>query len=255
MLTHKKIFLFIKRLLFPGLDVGIRKRMKFAKYFTRGDSTTLDVGCGNGAFSFAAQTCGNRVLGIDSDPIKLKRCEEFRDYLGIDQERCMFRVHNAYYLEDIPEIFDQVICFETLEHVKRDATVIEALSQKLRVGGILHLCTPFRDRRPYYGEVVSDREDGNHVRLGYTFDEFDSLLSRVGLTVIQRDTAVGFFSQGLLNLMNWVDRVLCSSLSDRMKDVVHLMLFILYPLTYLDALIPSRQLNIYVAAQKISSRV
>ena len=254
MRLSEKIFFFVKQLLFPGLDIGIRKRMKFAKHFTRGDMRTLDVGCGNGAFSFAAQKLGNRVLGIDFDSEKLKRCEKFRDYLRVDPTTCEFRVHNVCRLHEISEIFDQVICFEMLEHIKHDTTTIEALSQKLRVGGTLHLCTPFRNRHPYYGEIVSNREDGNHVRLGYTFEEFDSMLSRVGLTIVKRDGAVGFFSQILLNLTNWLDLAVCSSFSDRMRDIVHLALFVFYPLTFFDSLIPSQQLNIYVAAKKIPPR-
>ncbi len=75
-----KYFLFIKKNLFPGLDIGIRKRMKFTKNFKTGDILTLDAGCGNGAFSFAAHKKGNRVIGIDFDSKKLGRCEEFRDY-------------------------------------------------------------------------------------------------------------------------------------------------------------------------------
>jgi len=105
---NKKIFLLTKKILFPGLDIGLRKRMKLAKYFQVGDILTLDAGCGNGAFGFKAVKKGNRVIGVDFNEEKLKRCEEFRDYLKIDPSRCRFRVHNLYELLSLNEKFDQI---------------------------------------------------------------------------------------------------------------------------------------------------
>jgi SAM-dependent methyltransferase len=246
-----RLFLFVKRLLFPGLDISVRKRMKFAKYFKSGDILTLDAGCGNGAFSFEAVKKGNRVIGVDFDVEKLKRCEEFRDYLKINSQRCRFKVHNLYELKLLGEKFDQIICFETLEHIKDDRRIIAVFSQVMKPDGLLHLCAPSADRKPYYGETISNIEDGNHLRLGYTFDQLAEMLNKEGFKIINRDSAVGFIGQKLIDLNNWIDIAFLKNKSGRIKDLAHFIIFIiLYPFTLFDAIILSRPLNIYVAAKK-----
>lgn len=253
--THN-LFLFIKRILFPGLDIGTRKRVKFVKYFRRGDALTLDIGCGNGAFSFAAAKLGNRVVGIDYNEEKLKRCLEFRDYLKIDPGRCDFTVLNVYKILSLQKKFDQIICFETLEHIENDRGVLELISKILKPDGVLHLCVPYLKRKPYYGEIISETEDGNHLRLGYTFKELEEILKKAGFIVTKKDTAVGFLAQKLINLNNWLDVNLFKNFGDRAKDAVHLFNFIfLYFLTILDNFIPTKQLNIYISAQKYPSNL
>lgn len=246
-----RLFLFIKKLLFPGLDIATRKRMKFAKYFKAGDILTLDAGCGNGAFSFEAYKLGNKVIGVDFDAEKLKRCEEFRDYLKINPLKCRFQVHNLYKLESLNERFDQIICFETLEHLKNDREIINIFSKMIKPGGILHLCAPSAVRKPYYGEIISETEDGNHVRLGYTYEDFEKMLAKDGFKIIRRDSAVGFMGQKLINFTNWIDIILLKNLTGRTKDFIHLIIFaFLYPLTFLDIFIKSKPLSIYVTAVK-----
>lgn len=250
-----KLFLFTKKILFPGLDVGIRKRMKFTKYFQSSDIDTLDVGCGNGAFSFAAYQLGNNVLGIDFNKEKLKRTEEFRDYLDIDDTKCEFRVWNVYDLTSLNKTFDQIICFETLEHIKNDTKIIGLFSKIIKPGGLLHLCTPYANRKLYYGEIISEKEDGGHVRLGYTYEQFNAMLAAAGFAIIKRSMAVGFFSQKLIHLMNLADIKIMPNASDRQKDLMHLPLFLIfYPFTFLDSLVSRKEkdyLNIYVLARKI----
>lgn len=252
---QKNIFLFIKKILFPGLDIGVRKRMKFAKHLKVGNIDTLDVGCGNGAFSFAAYKLGNKVLGIDFDEEKLKRTEEFRDYLDIDKSRCEFKIWNVYDLTSLNRTFNQIICFETLEHIKDDLEVIDIFSKIIKSGGLLHLCTPYANRKPYYGEIISEKENGGHVRLGYTYEQFEKMLNTAGFEIIKKDRAVGFFSQKLINLMNWIDINAMPKASNKQKDSIHLLLFlILYLFTFLDVLVSREEknyLNVYVLARKI----
>ncbi len=249
------LFPFIKRILFPGLDIGTRKRMKFAKYFKGGDILTLDAGCGNGAFSFAACKIGNGVIGIDSDSHKLNRTLEFRDYLKIDPKRCDFKIHNIYNLLKLNQKFDQIICFETLEHIKDDEQAIKIFSEIMNEGGTLHLCVPYLNRKLYYGEIISETENGNHLRLGYTFEQLEEMIGKQGFKVLQKDTAVGFFAQKLINLLNWLQLNLFKKFSNRIRDGFNsVILIFLYPLTFLDKFIFTKPLNIYVAAQKILRR-
>ncbi len=214
---------------------------------------TLDAGCGNGAFSYRAARLGNRVIGIDFDPAKLRRCEEFRDVLGIPAERCSFRVHNIYDLESLGRQFDQIICFETLEHLQRDDEVLRQFARVLKPGGWLHLGTPRADRQPYYGETLSKIEDGGHVRLGYTHDQFEAMLAAHGLRVVLRDETVGWASRRLLDLIQWLSDKPLRGVGNSLRTAVSAVVFVLvYPITWIDLVVPSRGLCVYVLAQKSS---
>jgi len=247
-----RIFLLAKRLLFPGIDVATRKRVnRFARYIRKGDLLTLDAGCGNGAFSFRAVKAGNRVIGIDFDQDKLRRCEEFRVVLGIPSERCVFRVHSIYEIESLGLKFDQIICFETLEHLLHDEEVLCMFARVLKPGGWLHLGTPRSDRKPYYGETISDTEDGGHVRLGYTHAQFERLLATCGLHVLQRDQAVGWLSQRVLDFTAWMNVRLLASFPQLVRTGMSVVIFaITYPMTFIENLVPTKNLCIYVLARK-----
>lgn len=243
--------LLAKQLAFPGFDIGTRKRMRFVRYFTHGDIETLDAGCGNGAFSFAAVRCGNRVVGIDSDAGKLARCIEFRDYCGIAPERCSFSVTAIGALPTLTKRYDQVICFETLEHIMDDRAALRTLADVLKPGGFLHISTPQKERAPYYGEIISTIEDGNHVRLGYTLADFEGLFAPLGLRIVRHETAVGYFGQRLINLLNRADHSFLNAVPSLLRDVAHgVILMLLYPLTFLDPLIGGNDLILFVSAQK-----
>lgn len=113
---------------------------------------------------------GNRVLGIDLDSENVRRCREYAEFVGVDPSRCRFEVLNAYDLPGRDERFDQIIAFEILEHLERDQDMVNWFARLLRPGGVVHISTPHLHRKPYYGEVLSEREDGGHLRLGYTFE-------------------------------------------------------------------------------------
>ena len=244
--------LVVKWLLFPGLNVGTRKRMKFSKHLQAGELLTLDAGCGNGAFSYEACRLGNKVLGINIDPEQVRRCEEYRDFMGIDPEQCKFKLHDIYDAAALRQVFDQIICFETLEHLERDREVLALFEKIIRPGGFLHICTPRRKRTAYFGEALSDTEDGGHVRLGYEFDELESMLSDHGFEVINNNTAIGFFSLKLEELLNWFEVVGCGNLPGGLREILQAGLFLfLYPFTLLDNPLSRSYLSIYVKARAI----
>jgi SAM-dependent methyltransferase len=243
--------LLVKQLAFPGFDVGTRKRMRFVRHFTKGDIETLDAGCGNGAFSFAAVRCGNRVVGIDSDAEKLARCIEFRDHCGIPSDQCSFSVTAISAIPTLKKQYDQIICFETLEHIMDDTAALRALADALKPGGLLHISTPQKERAPYYGEVISTIEDGNHVRLGYTLADFERLFAPLGLRILHHETVVGYFGQRIINILNRADHAFLNRVSPLLRDIAHgSILFSLYPLTFLDPLIGGNDLILFVSARK-----
>jgi SAM-dependent methyltransferase len=247
----RRIFLHLRKLLFPGLDISTRKRLRFTQYFCHGDIKTLDAGCGNGAFSFEAYRRGNRVLGIGLDEESIRKCEEFRDFLGYDSTRIRFRVQNLYDLEELGENFDQIICFEVLEHLKEDRKVLEIFFAILNPGGILHISTPRADRKPYFSEVISSEEDGSHVRLGYREADLRNMLKEAGFDVIRSDSAVGILSFKILESMHFLEKALERLPSFFRFSLMTVLLFILYPVTWLDFLFGrSKDLHIYLEAIK-----
>lgn len=243
--------LWLKWILFPGIGIATRKRMKLCKYLLHGDINTLDAGCGNGAFSYAAYRLGNRVLGININPEQVQRCNEFRDFLAIDSSRCQFKVHNIYNLAALGQKFDQIICFETLEHLQRDQEVLSLFAAALKTGGVLHLCTPYLNRKPYLGEVISTLEDGGHVRLGYTLEIFEKMLMKEGFEVVVLDKVVGPFSQKVMNFGRWLSIVLLRRLpAPIVESAVGIFTMSLLPLSWLDRLLPwGSYLCIYVQAR------
>lgn len=252
MINNGLLIAFLKKIFFPGPDIALRQRMKFAKNFKNGDILTLDAGCGNGAFSFEAYKKGNQIIGIDFDAEKLKRCEKYRDYLKIDQQRCRFKIFNIYELSKLNELFDQIICFETLEHLKNDNEVVSLFAKILKSDGFLHLCVPNADRKPYYGEIISIKEDGGHLRLGYTSMKLEKMLNKEGFTVLKKDNAVGFFGKKLVNINQWISlSPITKNLPARIKDAINILILVIsYPITLLDIIFPSKPLNIYLLAQK-----
>jgi SAM-dependent methyltransferase len=246
-------FLLAKWLLFPGIDVATRKRLRLTRHFLRGPVVTLDAGCGNGAFSLAAWRKGSAVLGIDVDVEKVKRCEVYRDFVGIPADRCRFLVLDVYDAEALDERFDQIICFETLEHLLRDADALRSLIAVLKPGGVVHLCTPVGRRALSYGERLSTTEDGGHVRPGYTFEQLETLLHPLGCRVVVRERVVGAVSRRVNDAVRWLIARPLGRLSPRWQETLAVAAFlVLYPLTALDALVLCSPLCVYVQAEKIA---
>ncbi|MBI4454613.1 MAG: class I SAM-dependent methyltransferase [Acidobacteria bacterium] len=244
-------YLALKRLVFPGLDIGIRDRLKLARYFRAGDIQTLDAGCGNGAFSLRAYQLGNRVVGISIDSEAITRNRQYADYIEVPPERVQFLVCNIYDAPRLGQTFDQIICFETLEHLQRDDEVIRNFSDILNPGGLLHLCTPYRGRQAMFGDFVSDTEDGGHVRRGYTYEELETLVVRAGLKPRVRDAVGGYGQMQAANIHQWVQVRFTTRFSNTPRQLVHLGLFwMLRPLLLLDRIITYPPVSIYVMAEK-----
>lgn len=157
---------------------------------------TLDAGSGSGAFAIYAAERGNVTLGLSLDPVANARAARRASMLGV--RRVGFRNADLRQLDVLaPELgaFDQIICLETLEHVLDDAKLLADLSALLRPGGRLLLTTPCARHRPLVGEVLSEVEDGGHVRWGYTTAQLAALLAGAGLEVISEKYLSGIVSQ------------------------------------------------------------
>jgi len=249
----KLIRLKVKDILFPGIDFCLRKRTKLVKkYLKRGPIKTLDAGCGNGAFCFLCYKLGNSVTGIDLKADNIKKCLEYRDYKGASASKMKFMVFDIYNLLQLNETFDQILCFETLEHLIADKYILEVFNKLLNPVGILLLGVPNLNCWFYYGERVSSIEDGAHVRKGYTYPMLRDMLAAVGLEVISKDKYGGIFTRGVTALSRRLqDFFSLLKLPNPMKEAIGVLVFLLTnPFTYLDMLHKTEPMSIFIVAKK-----
>jgi SAM-dependent methyltransferase len=174
----------IRSLFYPGLDLHTRNRASLCRFWQKGPRDVLDAGSGNGYFSWLAYKSGARVVAMNFEREQVEKAREFLIlHKGADPERLRLEQRNLYELELETRTFDEVICFEVLEHLTRDQEVVTEFYRILRPGGILHLCCPYRLHPRHQAEVLDKNEAGGHVRAGYTEDDYRRLLEPVGFQI------------------------------------------------------------------------
>jgi len=242
--TIVRIRSLIKWMLFPGLDLLTRCRYRFLPtFFAAGPLLTLDAGCGNGALSYAAYKLGNTVLGVTADQREVRRNRQFFAYRRVANSHLAFANLNLYDLPQLEATFDQVICSETLEHVRRDALILRHFNTHLKMGGILHLCSPYALHPLNHLGRVDEPEDGSHVRDGYTSESYLQLLDEAGFEIVATAGIGGPIVVTLDRLVRWV-RTHCGNAA-----AIPLFLLVL-PFSWLDALNPPLPFSLYVKAIK-----
>ncbi|HEX3510325.1 MAG TPA: methyltransferase domain-containing protein [Solirubrobacteraceae bacterium] len=176
----------------------LRRRLR------KGPARTFDAGCGNGAFSIYAAREGNSVVAGSFSEREQDDARQRAEQLGVGG--IDFRLIDLRELErHRPELgrFDQIICFETIEHLSDDVGLVHSLVAMLEPGGRLLLTTPFDEHHPLHGEPrePSGVEDGSHVRYGYSQARLREIAREAGLEVESEDFVSGVVSQKLTDLM------------------------------------------------------
>jgi 2-polyprenyl-3-methyl-5-hydroxy-6-metoxy-1,4-benzoquinol methylase/glycosyltransferase involved in cell wall biosynthesis len=134
-------------------------------------SRILDVGCGSGWLSEYFARLGYIVKGIDISPdlIQMSRDRTSRVPYGVDPEtplRCTFEVHDIE-RSPLPDMFDAIICYDSLHHFEDEVSVMKNLAQMLNVGGSLFI---LEGQRP-------DANSPGEAELRAVMDEFQTLES------------------------------------------------------------------------------
>jgi SAM-dependent methyltransferase len=197
-------FLGWRSLLIHGDPCVLDRWLWLRRHLRGGGVRTFDAGCGNGAFSIYAALAGNSVVAASFSPREqedARRRAELVGATGID-----FRTLDLRELDDHRDSlgrFDQIICFETIEHVNDDIGLVNSLAAMLEPGGRLLLSAPFDGHRPLYSEErhPSTVEDGSHVRYGYSQPRLREVALGAGLEVADEGFISGVVSQKLTNLM------------------------------------------------------
>lgn len=180
------------------------------KNIQRGPIRTLDAGCGSGAFTIYAALVGNNAVGISFDENQNQKARDRAKLLKV--EKCTFVTENLNNLEakalELGKI-DQIICFETIEHLLDDRGLLKNFSLLLNSKGRVLLTAPYLHYRLLPGDEVgiSKTEDGGHVRVGYTHDDIGALFGEAGLKMIKKDYVTGVVSWGLCALYRHISKL------------------------------------------------
>jgi SAM-dependent methyltransferase len=180
----RKVKFALRNPIYPGLDLHLRNRASLCKFWKAGGRDVLDAGSGNGYFSWLAYQSGARVVALNFEAAQVAKARAFLvDFRGADPRRLMFEQFNLYDLPKERRTFDEVICYETLEHIRDDNLIARELFRILRPGGVLHLCCPNRLHPRHQAEVLDTNETGGHVRAGYTEADYRNMLEPIGFTI------------------------------------------------------------------------
>ncbi|MEW6325275.1 MAG: methyltransferase domain-containing protein, partial [Nitrospirota bacterium] len=97
----------------------------------------LDLGCGEGRHAFFAAERGFQVIGVDYEPLAIRRARALAAKHPGSAGRVRFQVADLFALPFHPDSFDLLIDYGCLHHVKRGDTTRyrEAVLPVLRPGG------------------------------------------------------------------------------------------------------------------------
>jgi SAM-dependent methyltransferase len=193
-----------RSLLIHGDPCVLDRWLWLRRQLRQGSVKTFDAGCGNGGFSIYAARSGNDVVAASFSPREQEDARRRAGALGVNGIE--FRTLDLRELNghrDTLGTFDQIICFETIEHVTDDEGLVSSLVAMLADEGRLLLSAPFEDHRPLYSEErnPSPVEDGSHVRYGYSQARLRQIAEGAGLQVADEGFISGVVSQKVTDLM------------------------------------------------------
>jgi SAM-dependent methyltransferase len=238
---------FFRSLIYPGLDLHVRNRASLSRFWRKGPRDVLDAGSGNGYFSWLAYKGGACVVALNFEKSQVERAREFLvGYKGADPSRLMFEQRNLYDLGKESRTFDEIICFEVLEHLRDDKKVAAEFFRILRPGGALHLCCPNSLHPRHQAEVLDEFESGGHVRSGYSEDDYRALLEPLGFKI---ESVVGLGTRAV-----YAADALLRIIRNRVGDWFALPLFpVLLPAVWIAKFNPRVPFSLYVRAVKPSA--
>jgi SAM-dependent methyltransferase len=234
---------FGRRLFFPGFDVHTRSRAALCQFWKTGARRVLDAGFGNGYFSYLAWKTGANVdaVSFECDSV-IKATDFFKKQVRAGKIKFIYS--NLYDVTYPSESFDEIICYETLEHLMRDQKMVCRFSKWLKPGGFLHLCVPNKLHPDHAGITPSPTEDGWHVRHGYDTSSLREILARADL---KAELFTGVGHPVLCACDNFV-RLLRNLFGDLVASPCFLLTWPVWPWFCLTA--PATGYSIYVKAVK-----
>lgn len=218
MTLSKRFYFALRDLIYPGLDLHLHNRASLCRYWQSGPRDVLDAGSGNGYFAWLAYRSGATVTGLNYEAGQVSKAHAYLvGHRKADPDRLRFEQANLYGLSSDPRRFDEIICYEVLEHLRRDDLVVAQFFRMLKPGGVLHVCCPHALHPRHQAEVLDVNETGGHVRQGYTEEDYRRLLEPLGF---QLEQFVGIGPKSVY----WADQIL-RKIRNHVGDVPALPLF------------------------------
>lgn len=204
----------------------------------KGKQRFLDAGCGIGLNAFLLSRRGHQVVGVDNDATKLRYAKTMAR--NAKANNVSFQFMDITKMKFAKESFDNVLCFEVLEHIPDDNRAISQMTRVLKPGGTFLLSVPAKG-------IISkiNQESKHHVREGYNLKELQHKLSTNGLRITKvipiEHTPIGF----LIRYLN-------DEVGRRSLLFVTLLFPLFLPLGILDTFLPTliRPNNWIIVAKK-----
>lgn len=157
---------------FADIRVDHRNRYEYAAKYMPSNGIGLDCFCGNGyGAKYLADTLHASVHGIDgSEEAILAAKQNFSD------SRTTFE-YSRFPFELEKDIYDFIVCLESLEHVKEDLKFLQTIVSSLKDGGHIALSVPNESALPY---KLNKDYFGFHYK-HYRHDELVLLAASTGL--------------------------------------------------------------------------
>jgi 2-polyprenyl-3-methyl-5-hydroxy-6-metoxy-1,4-benzoquinol methylase len=133
-----------------------------AQKYVNKSKFVLDIGCGAGTISLYLSSRGINVLGIDISKRAIEEANKSAKNLKL--ENATFEIIN--FPTEVPKgIYDLVLCFEVLEHLKDDTLALKNIYKLLKKNGILIISVPSKNAPLYkLGYATEFDERVGHLR-------------------------------------------------------------------------------------------
>ncbi|MDD5748639.1 MAG: class I SAM-dependent methyltransferase [Actinomycetota bacterium] len=179
--------------------LGIKRRAELIKrHVNLNAKYILDIGCGNGAQSFAFLEDVRKCVAID---VEEERLQTFRDNLERRNIRnCDIMTMDATSLDFPDNKFDACLCIETLEHIQQQEKALNEMHRVLKESGNLVLSVPNRwwifethgaslpflpwNRIPFFSWLPKKTHDRYARARIYTKREIIELVKNAGFRVL-----------------------------------------------------------------------
>ena len=147
-------------------------------------SKILDVGCGN------------------NSPKRVKDIKPNSSYTGLDvgdynQSSASISYADKYIIatpeqfhkaiDDLPELYDAIICSHNLEHCLHPYNVVYSMSRKCRTGGRIYISFPSLSSLnfPSRGGVLNYYDDGSHIKSPPSPSEVKRILTSNDMNIVK----------------------------------------------------------------------
>lgn len=194
-----KVIPFLRILFYNLLDLFFlrswyvrRELKKLRSAFGNKEILILDAGTGFGQYAYfmskSMKPC--KISAIDIKKDWIEDCKNFFNQRKI--KNVEFSVKDLTEL-DYSEKFDLIVCVDVMEHIPDDKKVFQNFYKALKPNGYLIINTP----SVYGGSDVHDEDEesfiGEHARVGYSKEEFESKLHPIGFITYQSKYTYGFW--------------------------------------------------------------